>query len=69
MLVQSRQRDETIRITLEDGRTIDVVVVEIRSGTTARLGVTADRSIRVDRLEVWESKRREAEALAAAGAK
>ena len=55
MLVLSRNVGQKIRITLEDGRTIDVVVVEIR-GDKVRIGVEADRTIRVDREEIAISK-------------
>ena len=55
MLVLSRNVGQKIRITLEDGRTIDVVVVEIR-GDKVRIGVEADRTIRVDREAIAISK-------------
>ena len=51
MLVLSRHRDESIVITLEDGRRIDIQVVDILLGKV-RLGVTADRSIIVHRDEI-----------------
>ncbi len=47
MLVLTRSVGETIVI----GDNIEVTLIEIR-GDKARLGVTADRSIVVDRLEV-----------------
>lgn len=55
MLVLSRNVGQKLRITLEDGRQIDVVVVEIR-GDKVRIGVEADRTIRVDREEIAISK-------------
>lgn len=55
MLVLSRKTNEKLRITLEDGRQIVVVVVEVR-GDKVRIGVEADRTIRVDREEIAISK-------------
>lgn len=55
MLVLSRNVGQKLRITLEDGRKIDVVVVDIR-GDKVRIGVEADRTIRVDREEIAISK-------------
>lgn len=49
MLVLSRMKDESIII---DGR-ITVMVVDVR-GDTVRLGITADKAIRVDRAEIHE---------------
>jgi carbon storage regulator len=54
MLVLSRKKDEVIVITLEDGSTVEIVVVEIR-GDKVRLGITAPSSIPVNRLEIHEA--------------
>ena len=51
MLVLSRKKGETIVITLEDGRRITLMVVEIR-GDKVRLGCNADQSIVVHRGEI-----------------
>lgn len=56
MLVLGRQVDETIVI--EGGR-ITITVCDIR-GDRVRLGITADRSIRVDRGEVHQAILRDA---------
>lgn len=58
MLVLSRQRDEAILIVLEDGREIEVEVVDIR-GDKVRLGITAAREITVHRKEVWHAIQRD----------
>ena len=67
-LVLSRQRDETIVVILEDGRIIDIDVVDIR-GDKVRLMVHADKSIKVHRKEIWETIRREAAAKNASQSK
>ncbi len=54
MLVLSRKRDESIMI----GDEIEVIVVDIR-GDKVRLGITAPRSVTVDRREVYEAKKRD----------
>ena len=54
MLVLSRKRDESIMI----GDEIEVIVVDIR-GDKVRLGITAPKSVPVDRREVYEAKRRD----------
>lgn len=54
MLVLSRQKDETIVVILDDGREIEVTVVDIR-GDKVRMGVTAPKSISVHREEVWKA--------------
>lgn len=53
----SRQRDESIVATLPDGSEVVVTVVAIR-GDKIRLGVTADKSVRIDRQEVAEDIKR-----------
>lgn len=69
MLVLSRQRDESILIILRDvtpedldlllrGEPIVLTTVDIR-GDKVRHGVEAPKSVRVDRSEVWKSRRRE----------
>lgn len=55
MLVLSRKKNEVVMI----GGGISVVVVEIRADKV-RLGFTAPDDVPVDRLEVFESKQREA---------
>ena len=54
MLVLARLQNEKIRI----GDDIEVVVVSIR-GNCVRLGITAPKSMRVDRQEVYEQKQAE----------
>ena len=54
MLVLLRGLSETIILTLEDGRRITVMLVETR-GDKARIGVTADKSIGVNRGEVQKA--------------
>ena len=54
MLVLSRHKEERIRITVppsDKEQVIDILVVDIRD-ITIRLGLTADRSIAINRLEV-----------------
>ena len=54
MLVLSRKRDESIMI----GDAIELTVVDIR-GDKVRLGITAPKSVPVDRREVYEAKKRD----------
>lgn len=54
MLVLSRKRDESIVL----GDDIVLTIVDIR-GDKVRLGINAPESVVVDRLEVYERKRRE----------
>ena len=57
MLVLSRKAGETIRMILPASATpqvVDVIVNEIRGGR-ARISCNADPSVRVHRLEVFES--------------
>lgn len=51
MLVLTRKVSEKIRATLPTGEVIEFEVLGLR-GDRVRLGVTADRSISVDREEV-----------------
>lgn len=57
MLVLSRKKSEAVVVTLEDGRQIVLKIVDIR-GDKVRVGIEADRSIRVNRSEI-ESKQQE----------
>lgn len=56
MIVLTREADQSIDLTLEDGRRIEVQVVRIR-GSKVKLGIDAPRSIVVDRREVTDAKR------------
>ena len=56
MLVLSRRIGEQIVI----GDTVAVTIVEVK-GTHVRLGVTAPKSVRVDRYEVHQRRAREEE--------
>lgn len=51
MLVLSRKKFEEVVITLEDGREIELCVVDIR-GDKIRLGISADTAIKVHRKEI-----------------
>lgn len=62
MLVLSRQRDETIIISV-DGMEIEITVVDIR-GEKVRLGINAPPHVAVHRKEVHEAMRREKQAAA-----
>jgi carbon storage regulator CsrA len=59
MLVLTRHINESIVITLPDGRLVNIKVCEIRRGPEpdrCRIGIECDRSIVVDRAEVREAK-------------
>lgn len=59
MLALSRKKDEVVVI--GDGPDkITVVVVEIR-GDKVRLAIDAPTDVRIDRLEVYEARKRECE--------
>lgn len=62
MLVLSRQKDESIIIG-EGADAIEVMVVDIR-GDKIRLGISAPKSIRVDRKELRDAIARENRAAA-----
>ena len=51
MLVLGRSENEKIRI----GDDIEIIVVSVR-GNSVRLGITAPKSVRIDRQEVYEKK-------------
>ena len=53
MLILSRRINESLILTLEDGRRIEVAIVDIR-GDKVRVGVQADGSISIHRSEVQE---------------
>ncbi len=56
MLVLARSENEKIRI----GDDIEIVVVSVR-GNCVRLGITAPKSVPVNRQEVYEKKLSESE--------
>lgn len=64
MLVLTRKKNETVIITLPDGRTIVAVVAETR-GDKVRLGFIADDDIKIHRSEVHRAIRAESEKVAA----
>lgn len=51
MLVLSRKQNETIIVTLEDGRLVEITVTKI-SDEKAYIGVDCDRAIVVRRAEI-----------------
>lgn len=52
MLVLSRHVDEKVIVELEDGRLIELMPVDLR-GDKVRIGITAPRTIRIHREEVY----------------
>lgn len=52
MLVLMRRPQESIILTLEDGRTITITLLGIDRATRSRIGITADKTIMVNRSEV-----------------
>lgn len=58
MLILERQVRENLKLLLPDGGIIDVKIVGF-SGNTARIGVTAPRSVKVFRQEVWDKLERD----------
>lgn len=68
MLVLKRKVSEIVVITLEDGRRIEVMLIEAQGGYNAgaRLGITAPPTIAVHRREVQDMLDRQA-AIVAAG--
>ena len=55
MLLLGRKSGQQVRITLEDGRIINVIVAGLSNGQ-CRLGFEGDSTIIIDRLEVAERK-------------
>ncbi len=60
MLILMRRAGEEIKVTLEDGRVITITLISM-DRNRARIGIDADRSITVDRAEIYERKNREAD--------
>ena len=56
MLVLTRTPGQLVILTLDDGRTIGVEVLDARPGKI-RLGFTAPANVRIDRAEVYEARR------------
>jgi sRNA-binding carbon storage regulator CsrA len=55
-LVLTRKVGEIVRLTLEDGRIIDVELGRIEGNNgQARIRFTADKTIDIKRLEIWEA--------------
>lgn len=55
-LVLTRKVGEIVRLTLEDGRIIDVELGRIEGNNCqARIRFTADKTIDIKRLEIWEA--------------
>lgn len=53
-LVLTRKVGQVVRLTLEDGRHIDVELGRIEGNNQqARIRFTADKSIEIKRLEIW----------------
>jgi len=53
VLVLSRKPQESIKIKLDDGRMIDITIIDIR-GDKCRIGITAPEEIPVHRSETWD---------------
>lgn len=51
LLVLSRKRDESLIVTMPDGRTIEVLVVRI-DGRQVKIGIRADQDVRIVRKEL-----------------
>lgn len=51
----SRKKNEVIVLKTPEGRWIEVHTVDIR-GDKVRLGIRADRDVRIDRKEVWDAR-------------
>ena len=63
MLVVSRHPDESIVIDLRAHGLglVTILLVDIRGGDRARIGVDADQSIPVHRIEIWKRIERDRE--------
>ena len=59
MLVLTRKNGAGVVLTLEDGRTIELTVVEISRGRV-KIGLVAPATIEIDRREVYDRKQAEA---------
>ena len=53
MLILSRKEGESIILTLEDDREIEVILLELR-GNQAKIGIDADKSINIARDELFD---------------
>jgi len=58
MLVLMQRPGEVVVITLPDGRTVEVTVIEMEPARV-RMGYTADRDIGIDRKKIYLRKRGE----------
>lgn len=59
MLVLARYRDQSVILTLDDGRRIVVTVTDVRANGQVRLGFTAPEDVTVHRDEVQLKVERE----------
>jgi len=58
LLILTRKIGETIDITLEDGRRIEVAFLGVK-GNQSRVGITAPKTVVVDRSEITQRKSNE----------
>lgn len=59
MLVLSRFPGQRLIIQTAAGERIEIKVVEVQSGKRVRLGLTADKSVQIDREEIAVAKERD----------
>ena len=59
MLILSRKTGQSLILTTDAGEVIEVMISDIRSGPTVRVGIEAPKSVQIWRKEVYEEVKKE----------
>ena len=63
MLILSRKTGQSLILTTDAGEVIEVMISDIRSGPTIRVGIEAPKSVMIWRKEVYEEVKKEQKEL------
>jgi carbon storage regulator len=59
VLILSRKTGQSLILTTDAGEVIEVMISDIRSGPTVRVGIEAPKSVQIWRKEVYEEVKKE----------
>ena len=59
MLILSRKTGQSLILTTDAGEVIEVMISDIRSGPTVRVGIEAPKSLQIWRKEIYEEVKKE----------
>jgi carbon storage regulator len=59
VLILSRKTGQSLILTTDAGEVIEVMITDIRSGPTIRVGIEAPRSVAIWRKEMYEEVKKE----------